>query len=379
MMPATASIRGMRRFGDAWFAGIGLLASACHDSSWEADEELAQLEAVDDDDPSGRLGGGPATLAAAAPPASAARSLQSSPFSPGSTVFAVLPDTQYYALGYPGLLDMQAWWISQKAEELGIAYVFHLGDIVHNNTDLEWERASAAMSLLDGVVPYALVPGNHDYGPSGAATSRDSGLNAWFSFADAAAAPSFGGAFEMGKLDNTYRVFEAGGHAWIALLLEWGPRDEVVAWADAVMTAHPDRLGILVTHAYLDNNDLRQDHTDELHPQKHNPHDYATPGSVNDGEELWQKLVRRHRFVMTLSGHILGDGAGYLASVDDHGRVVHQMLANYQMRAIGGEGYLRLLELMPDGRTVHVRTYSPLLDRYLVDADQQFTIELDVD
>ncbi len=107
--------------------------------------------------------------------------------------------------------------------------------------------------------------------PSGAATTRDTGLNEWFSFADAAAVPSFGGAFEAGKLDNTYRVFEAGGHAWIALLLEWGPRDEVVAWADAVMTAHPDRLGILVTHAYLDNNDRRYDHGDELHPQKLQP------------------------------------------------------------------------------------------------------------
>ena len=92
-----------------------------------------------------------------------------------------------------------------------------------------------------------------------------------------------------------------------------------------------------------------------------------------------QALVRRHRFAMTLNGHVLGDGTGYLASVDDHGRVVHQMLANYQMREVGGEGYLRLLELLPDGRTMHVRTYSPLLDRYLVDPDQQFTIELDVD
>jgi len=301
------------------------------------------------------------------------------PFTAGSTVFAVVPDTQYYALDYPDVLEVQTSWISQMAEELDIAYVFHLGDIVHDNTDLEWDRASAAMSMLDGVVPYALVPGNHDYGPSGDATSRDTGLNTWFSFADTAAMPSFGGAFEPGKLDNTYHVFEAGGHPWIALMLEWAPRDEVVAWADAVMTEHPDHLGILVTHAYLNHNDLRYDHNDDEHPQSFNPHNYATPGSLNDGEELWQKLVRHHRFVMTLNGHVLGDGTGYLASVNDHGQVVHQMLSNYQMREVGGEGYLRLLELMPDGRTMHVRTYSPLLESYLDDADQQYTFELDVD
>ena len=301
------------------------------------------------------------------------------PFTAGSTVFVVVPDTQYYALDYPDVLDVQTSWISEMTEELDIAYVFHLGDIVHDNTDLEWARARSSMSMLDGVVPYALVPGNHDYGPSGDASTRDTGLNTWFPFADAAAMPSFGGAFEPGKLDNTYHLFEAGGHPWIALMLEWAPRDVLVSWADAVMTEHPEHLGILVTHAYLNNNDLRHDHTDDDNPQQFNPHHYDTPGSLNDGEELWQKLVRHHRFVMTLNGHVLGDGTGYLASVNDHGQVVHQMLSNYQMRDVGGEGYLRLLELLPDGRIMHVRTYSPLLDSYLVDADQQYTIELDVD
>jgi len=304
---------------------------------------------------------------------------QSLAFTAGSVTFAVLPDTQVYSLRYPGVFDVQTHWIARNAEALNIAYVFHLGDIVNNNSDLEWQRARSSMSLLDGWVPYGLVPGNHDYGPSGDASTRDTLLNHYFPFEEAAAMPSFGGAFEPGKLDNTYHLFEAGGHAWIAVMLEWGPRDEVVAWANEVMAEHPDRLGILVTHAYLNNNNRRYDHTDTEHPQDFNPHEYDTPGGVNDGEELWQKLVRRHRFVLTLNGHVLGDGAGYLKSVTDRGNAVHQMLANYQMRDLGGEGYLRLLELLPDGRTMHVRTYSPLLDRYLVGTDQQFTIELDVD
>ena len=303
---------------------------------------------------------------------------QASPFTAGSTLFAVLPDTQVYSLRYPGEFDSQTSWIARNAEPLNIAYAFHLGDIVNNNTEIEWQRASASMALLDGIVPYALVPGNHDYGPSGDASTRETLLNDHFSFDDTAALPSFGGAYEDGKLDNTYHLFAAGGHEWIAIMLEWGPRDEVIAWANTIMEQHPDRLGIFVTHAYLNNNDRRYDHTDREHPQKHNPHEYDTPG-VNDGEELWQKLVRRHRFVMTLNGHVLGDGTGYLASVTDRGNVVHQMLSNYQMRELGGEGYLRLLELRADGRTLVVRSYSPLLDRYLLGADQQYTVELDVD
>jgi hypothetical protein len=53
------------------------------------------------------------------------------------------------------------------------------------------------------------------------------------------------------------------------------------------------------------------------------------------------------------------------------------MLSNYQMRTLGGEAYLRLLEFRPDGRTVHVKTYSPLYDKYLTSPDQQFAITLD--
>jgi 3',5'-cyclic AMP phosphodiesterase CpdA len=291
----------------------------------------------------------------------------------------VLPDTQVYALRYPGVFDSQTAWIARNADVLDIRYAFHLGDIVNNNTDLEWERAASSMALLDDVVPYAMVPGNHDYGPSGDASTRETGLNRFFSYEDAARRAGFGGAYAPGELDNTYHLFTAGGHDWIAVALEWGPRDEVIAWADEVMQQHPERLGIFITHAYLNNNDRRYDHTDLEHPQDFNPHEYRTPGGVNDGEELWNKLVRRHRFVLTLNGHVLGDGTGYLASTTDRGNVVHQMLANYQMRELGGEGYLRLLELLPDGRTLVVRSYSPLLDQYLMGPDQQMTVVLDVD
>lgn len=301
------------------------------------------------------------------------------PFTPGSVTFAVLPDTQLYALRHPALFDAQTAWIARNADALAIRHVFHLGDITNNNTDPEWQNAAGSLALLDDVVPYLLVPGNHDYGPRGDASTRDGGLNRFFSYDTAARSPSFGGAREPGKLDNTYHLFAAGGHAWIALALEWAPRDEVIHWADDIMLQHPNRLGILVTHAYLHDDDLRQDHTDPSRPQRSNPHNYRTPGGVNDGEELWHKLVRRHHFVLTLNGHVTGTGTGHLASVNDRGNVVHQMLSNYQMRELGGEGYLRLLELLPDGRTLVVRSYSPVRDAWLTTPDQQFTVQLGVD
>jgi hypothetical protein len=299
-------------------------------------------------------------------------------FANDSFMLAVLPDTQFYSLLYPGIYSAQTSWIVSNAKARHIPYVLHLGDIVNNNTPVEWRRAYESMSLLDGVVPYALSTGNHDYGPSGDATTRDTLLNDYFPFAKQAGMPSFGGAFEPGKLENTYHLFSAGGRDFVVISLEWGPRDAVIDWANTVMYRYPARDGILITHAYMNNNDRRYDWADKGHPQDFDPHAYGTPGGVNDGEELWQKLVRRHRFVLTLNGHVLGDGTGYLASVTDLGNTCHQILSNYQFRNLGGEGYMRLMEFLSDGKTVRIYTYSPLYDSFLVEADQNFTVTLDV-
>ena len=299
-------------------------------------------------------------------------------FTAGSSMLAVLPDTQYYSLNYPGVYDAQTSWIATHARQRNISYVLHLGDIVDQNTPREWQRAAQAMGLLEGIVPYALVPGNHDIGPGGNATTRDTLLNQFFPYDNTAKLPSFGGAFEPGKLENTYHFLSVGGRDYIVLALEWGPRDEVVEWADKVMTEHPDRWGIMITHAYMNNNDLRYDITDTAHPQDFNPHVYGTAGGVNDGEELWRKLISRHRFLMTFNGHVLGDGTGYLASVTSKGNTCHQMLSNYQFRNLGGEGYMRLAEFLPDGHTVRIYTYSPLYDSFMVEPDQNYSITLDV-
>ena len=298
-------------------------------------------------------------------------------FVPGSWTLVLLPDTQVYSLRYPGLFLTQTGWIAQNRDKQNIKFVLQLGDITNNNTVREWENARAALSLMDGKVPYAFCPGNHDYGPSGDASTRETRMNEYLPYRAYVDWPTFGGAMEPGRMDNTYHCFEAGGHKWIVIALEWAPRDATIAWANDVMARHPDHQGILITHAYMNNNDRRYDHTNKKHPQDYNPHHYSTPGGKNDGQQLWDKLVRKHNFVFALNGHVLGDGTGYMAARNDRGKTVHQMLANYQMRQLGGEAYMRLLEFLPDGRTVQVKTYSPLYDKYLLQPDQQFQLELD--
>ncbi|RYD67902.1 MAG: hypothetical protein EOP83_01850 [Verrucomicrobiaceae bacterium] len=295
----------------------------------------------------------------------------------GAWTIALLPDTQIYSQNRPGVFSAQTAWLRDNADRYNIRMALHLGDIVNVNSRPEWKSARESMALLDGHIPYAFVPGNHDYGPSGNASTRDTFLNDYFLYDDYSSRPNFGGAMVEGQMDNSYHFFQAGGYDWIVMCLEWGPRDSTIEWADSILSQHPDKKAILVTHAFMNNNDLRYDHTDTVNPQAYNPHAYSTPGGVNDGEQLWQKLVKKHDFALTVNGHVLGDGTGFRTDTNDAGQKVHQMLANYQFLApLGGNGYLRLLVVNPDGR-VEVKSYSPIYNDFRAEADQTFDFDFE--
>lgn len=301
--------------------------------------------------------------------------------SPGAWSLVILPDTQKYAENNPGIFSAQTAWIRDNVRRRNIRYVLHLGDIVDDNNDLQWGRSLASMNTLDGAVPYTIVGGNHDYGPGGKAGTRDTLMNDYFSYSKIAALPTFGGAMEVGKLDNTYHLFEAGGTKWIIFNLEWGPRDSTIDWAKEIYDQHSERKGILVTHAYMYSDDTRYDWAVKGGSQNWNPHAavYSTPGGVNDGQELWDKFVKHYNFSMTFNGHVLNDGTGYLLENNIAGNPVHQMLINYQMRNLGGEGYMRILEFQPDGQTVDVTSYSAVYDSFLTASDHQFSFSLPLD
>ena len=298
-------------------------------------------------------------------------------FVPGSWTMVLLPDTQMYAEEYPGLFTMQTHWIVKNKDRYNIRYVVTLGDITNRDTDIQWQHARDANTELDGNVPYVLVAGNHDYTPHGDVVSGRSGLNKYFSPAQFRNWPTFGGVMRKNDITNSYHLFRAGGTDWIIIALEWAPCNATVEWANEVLAKYPRRKAILVTHAYLYDDSTRYDWAKKGKSQEWNPHDYAPKDAANDGEELWQKLVRKHDFALTLNGHVCHSGLGFLSSKNDRGQMTHQMLVDYQQRPLGGEGYLRILEFLPDGKTVQVKSYSPFYDKYLRDAGNQFTFRLD--
>jgi hypothetical protein len=308
------------------------------------------------------------------------------PIEPGSWTLVIMPDTQHYSetAAYLPHFKAQTQWIVDHEVSHNIKYVLHEGDVVNVPTATQqWVNARAALDILNDKVPYAIAPGNHDYGTAGTANNRQSLFHQPNNFGPGtpyATQPSIGGFFEAGKTDNSYHTFNAGGNDWLVLALEFGPRDEVVQWANDIVEAHPDHKAMLVTHAYMYYDDTIYDWATKGATQQWNPHSYGVanqPGGVNDGQELWDELVKGHEnFRFVFNGHVLADGVGRRATLGDAGNVVHQILANYQINVEGGQGDMRLLEFKPDGETVVVRTYSPSLDRYDTAPDQEFTISM---
>lgn len=285
----------------------------------------------------------------------------------GSFTVAVLPDTQNYSQKYPQNYTAQTKWIVDNQKARNIACVLHLGDITNNNAPAEWDNAVAAMKLLDGKVPYFMVPGNHDYSAGGSCKDRTTLLNEYFPVSTfQKQADNFGGTYdkEPDRSENSYHLFSAEGRKFLVICLEFGPRKDVVRWANEVAAKHKDREAILITHAYIYFNETRYDWQKYGTKQSWNPHGYgvakATDDDVSDGEELWNNLVSKHEnFILTLNGHVLGDGLGRVVTATPAGRQVQQILVNFQMKPQGGDGWLRLLEFRPDGKTVQVYDYSP--------------------
>ncbi len=310
-----------------------------------------------------------------------ARPVDVPPFVPGSWTLAVLPDTQIYSESYPELFKDQTRWIVANKDRYNIKYVLHLGDIVNVPTALnQWTNAKAAISILDGQVPYALATGNHDHGTSSVASDRTTVVNNYFPVSNYLSWPTFGGTWQANRIENSYHLFSADGVDWIIFSLEWGPRNSPIGWANQIITNYPNRKAILITHAYTYFDDTRYDWATKGGAQQWNPHSYGSasdPDGTNDGEELWNKLVKLHsNFVMVFNGHVLNDGLGRLSATNNFGGVVHQMLVNYQMKALGGEAFLRLVEFFPDGKTVQVKAFSPYYGTYKTDAENQFQLTL---
>ena len=299
---------------------------------------------------------------------------------PGSYTWIWLPDPQTYqkfGRNQP-LFETMIQWIKDQQKKLNIQLVFCTGDLVEQNnilqpdsingdqTSLEqWRSVSAAFNKLNGIVPYILCTGNHDYGIK-SAENRYSQFNSYFppqgnpltQILLVDMAPNAAGAK---TLENAcYEWKSPSGQLFLFFSLEFAPRREILAWTKEVAARpiYKQHTAIVITHSYLNSTGKRI--------EKEN---YAVT-DANYGEAIYKELVQpagNIRFVF--SGHIGNsdehrDQVGYRLDTNAAKKEIHQIVFNAQREGggwhgNGGDGWLRILEFMPDKRTMNVYTFSP--------------------
>jgi len=313
----------------------------------------------------------------------------------GGFTIAVIGDTQNYSSGNPGIFNTVTDWVADQADDRNIVFAIQDGDIVNSgNSTTQWNNARAAMERLDGVVPYAVVRGNHDIGSQFDLASRFGNGSPY------SQQPTLTGHYEVpGQPDwdmrNTYHTFEAGGQKFLVLTVDISAGDDVVDWANQVIAANGDHRVILDTHAYNYDGGQRFNNADDPHNPGHT-HDESrdellrSPGQPDaiyngaryggqDAQTLWENLVSRHpNIAMFISGHQFEDFDQFKYHLDEgvNGNDVYELLVDPQHMANGGDGWIRLLEFDPDGQTVHVKTYSPHRDEWDTAPDVYFDITL---
>ena len=288
----------------------------------------------------------------------------------------VLPDTQTYTEEYPEIYLDQMQWLADNNDRF--SFVMHVGDITQNNNEEEWEIAKQGFNLLDGILPYSFALGNHDMGSKAGKFADTRNTNMANKFFSPAELQNLVASFPEGTVDNLLHKFEAAGQKWMVLSLEFGPRNKTLDWANEMITKYPTHNFIMVTHAHVYEDNTHHEGEDWWLPENYGIGEDIGEEAPNNGGQVWEKLLKKHSNVkLAFSGHILKSGVGTLVSEGVHGNKVYQMLANYQKGVEGsengGNGFLRILKIYPGKGKIEVKTYSPYLDEYKKEKQQQFS------
>ncbi|MCL2595574.1 MAG: metallophosphoesterase [Promicromonosporaceae bacterium] len=329
---------------------------------------------------------------------------------------AVIPDTQISMTEAGRAWEPQVAWLVANAARLNLRFVLHVGDLVDKPYELgQWERAAAGLAQFRlANIPYAITPGNHDLtlwspqaNPPPNRTTIDGqpmtlvpnrsdvldGDRRYFddsywrrflplehSLRAAAGRAELVEVFPPETTRNVAYTLTASGIDLLLMTIEFGAGREVLGWARRVRASRLNHVLVIAAHDFIGTDGKIRGECGEGALA-------AQQGQLRPAEQ-WEQLSDLNVDLL-LSGHVVecrGDvDCGQVGFVgrstrrNAAGHLTQLLLANYQGLSgvghiAGDSGYLRLLTFHPDRSEVQVVTYSPHLDRYLRDPQNNFTI-----
>ncbi len=282
---------------------------------------------------------------------------------------AVVGDTQILSAYHPEKMAALYDWIVANKESQKIELVMGLGDITEYSADYEWAYAKQQIYKLNDVVPYTIIPGNHDHYENGVFATEHNDFSV--AFDDGVYTNQLTGRMSNDNLNNTYKAITIGSHKYLIMCLDFIVTQEIIDWASSIITSYPDHKVIITTHSYMFNDNTTIDSKDLYPPTKYDKNAF-------NGDMLWDALVKKHsNILMVLSGHDPCDTVVYRQDRGDNNNLVTQMLVDPQRLDfhLKGFGMVAMLYFSNDGETMTVRYYSTDRDTYVSDL-AQFTIDL---
>lgn len=256
-------------------------------------------------------------------------------------------------------LKAQVKWIREHRDDQRIVFVSHVGDIVDKNNADQWAVAKQHLDALRGVVPFSLTVGNHDMTSKGDARL----FQQHFPATSFASYPWYLGSYTHQREDqnisannvNSAQNFSAGGIDFIHLSLECNAPDDVLAWANELLTRHAARHALITTHMDLGILDKPKTEDGFINDPKGRMRWIKIHGARgNTAEQMWDKLYSKHP---NLSLIFCGDQSRVtslkLTRSADDGHSITSLLSDYLSQPV-----LRLMRFMPAENQVHALTYD---------------------
>ena len=273
-----------------------------------------------------------------------------------SEYIVVLGDIQEYTMSFfffNYYNESIAWILGQHGVGARFLDVLQVGDITATNSWSQWSRFKNASSVVSSVLPFFVCTGNHDYTTNEKFQIEDRNSTLINEFAHFPLTDSKIKAYHSNsKLENYVAELSDRNHTNL-IVLEFGPRKEVVAWAIDYVQAHHDERFILMTHEWLTRYGERISTASYAESQFSGFSSYSTP------EEIWESLVKPNdNIICVLCGH--NGFSAKLFSTNDAGRDVPQILFNLQYQEHGGNGLIQLWEFPEESEDVHICVYDTI-------------------
>lgn len=279
-------------------------------------------------------------------------------------------------------------WLIANKDNLNLQFVMHVGDISDSGNTSNKITASLGSaytykyeqefayaidwmnSLREAEIPYAMARGNHEtvelyekyytaeankqYVTSDVTTTAEDGTETTVT-----------AMYSSSSMRNVAYTLNVGNQKYLIVVIDYEPTNDELAWANAVVAAHPTHRTIILTHKYMKGTNARYTSADI---------------GTNYGESIWNNLVSQHaNIVMLVSGHASSTSVGRRVDTGVNGNKVLQLMVDESLIEYSGTrqtGVMALLGFENGGNTVHFNFYSPSEDK-LYRADNQFTVELD--